>query len=241
MFPIRSGSGKVIAFTGRILPNNDFGPKYMNSPETPIYHKKENVYGQYESRQEIRKQDFVIMCEGTTDVISAHQLGIKNIVAPLGTALTTEQLTKLSKLTRNILFLFDNDTAGQQALEKAFILSQPLELNTYANNTNPYKDVDEMIKKDPKKFKVLVKKRVDAYTYMLTQYIQDKDLNNFEEYQRTVSWMERILGSVKNSSLFSFYVKSGFKITKFEPIFWTRISSVFQINVYSADASLFNF
>ena len=217
MFPIRSGSGKVIAFTGRILPNNDFGPKYMNSPETPIYHKKENVYGQYESRQEIRKQDFVIMCEGTTDVISAHQLGIKNIVAPLGTALTTEQLTKLSKLTRNILFLFDNDTAGQQALEKAFILSQPLELNTYANNTNPYKDVDEMIKKDPKKFKVLVKKRVDAYTYMLTQYIQDKDLNNFEEYQRTVSWMERILGSVKNSSLFSFYVKSGFKITKFEP------------------------
>ena len=217
MFPIRSGSGKVIAFTGRILPNNDFGPKYMNSPETPIYHKKENVYGQYESRQEIRKQDFVIMCEGTTDVISAHQLGIKNIVAPLGTALTTEQLTKLSKLTRNILFLFDNDTAGQQALEKAFILSQPLELNTYANNTNPYKDVDEMIKEDPKKFKILVKKRVDAYTYMLTQYIQDKDLNNFEEYQRTVSWMERILGSVKNSSLFSFYVKSGFKITKFEP------------------------
>ena len=217
MFPIRSGSGKVIAFTGRILPNNDFGPKYMNSPETPIYHKKENVYGQYESRQEIRKQDFVIMCEGTTDVISAHQLGVKNIVAPLGTALTTEQLTKLSKLTRNILFLFDNDTAGQQALEKAFILSQPLELNTYANNTNPYKDVDEMIKEDPKKFKILVKKRVDAYTYMLTQYIQDKDLNNFEEYQRTVSWMERILGSVKNSSLFSFYVKSGFKITKFEP------------------------
>ena len=217
MFPIRSGSGKVIAFTGRILPNNDFGPKYMNSPETPIYHKKENVYGQYESRQEIRKQDFVIMCEGTTDVISAHQLGIKNIVAPLGTALTTEQLTKLSKLTRNILFLFDNDTAGQQALEKAFILSQPLELNTYANNTNPYKDVDEMIKEDSKKFKMLVKKRVDAYTYMLTQYIQDKDLNNFEEYQRTVSWMERILGSVKNSSLFSFYVKSGFKITKFEP------------------------
>lgn len=217
MFPIRSSSGKVIAFTGRILPNNDFGPKYMNSPETPIYHKKENVYGQYESRQEIRKLDFVIMCEGTTDVISAHQLGIKNIVAPLGTALTSEQLLKLSKLTKNILFLFDNDTAGQQALEKAFILSQPLELNTYANNTEPYKDVDEMIKEDPKGFKLLAKKRVDAYTYMLTQYIKEKDLNNFEDYQRTVSWMERILSTVKNSSLFSFYVKSGVKITKFEP------------------------
>ena len=182
MFPIRSSSGRVIAFTGRILPNNDFGPKYMNSPETPIYHKKENVYGQYESRQEIRKQDFVIMCEGTTDVISAHQAGVKNIVAPLGTALTVEQLTKISKLTKNILFLFDSDNAGQIALEKAFTLSQPLSLNTYATNTKPYKDVDEMIKSDSKQFLKIVKSRVDAYTYMLTEYIKDKDLSKFEDY-----------------------------------------------------------
>jgi len=90
MFPIRSSSAKVIAFTGRVLPGNDFGPKYMNSPETPIYHKSDNLYGQYESRQEIRKQDLAIVCEGTTDVISSHQIGIKTIVAPLGTALTKE-------------------------------------------------------------------------------------------------------------------------------------------------------
>ena len=217
MFPIRSSSGKVIAFTGRILPNNDFGPKYMNSPETPIYHKKENIYGQYESRQEIRKQDFVIMCEGTTDVISAHQIGVKNIVAPLGTALTTEQLTKISKLTKNILFLFDSDSAGQLALERAFALSQPLSLNTYATNTKPYKDVDEMIKANPKQFKSLVKKRIDAYTYMLTEYIKDKDFNNFEDYQRTVSWIEKTLSTVKDSSLLSFYVKVGFKIAKIRP------------------------
>lgn len=216
MFPIRSSSGKVIAFTGRVLPGNDFGPKYMNSPETPIYSKKENFYGQYESRQEIRKQDLVILCEGTTDVISAHQIGVKNIVAPLGTALTKEQLQKISKLTKNILFLFDSDIAGQQAVEKGFILAQQFGLRTYAANTLPYKDLDEMIGKEPKKLESIIKKRIDAYTYLLTEYVKDKDINNFEQYSRIVSWIDRILGYVTNESLLSFYVKVGVNITKIE-------------------------
>lgn len=216
MFPIRSSAGKVIAFTGRILPGNDFGPKYMNSPETPIYHKKENVYGQYESRQEIRKQDLAIMCEGTTDVISAHQIGIKNIVAPLGTALTTEQLQKISKLTKNIYFLFDSDTAGQMALNKAFELAQPLQMNTYANNTKPYKDIDEMIKNDPKSFKKLIGKKIDAYTYMLTEFLKEKDLTKFEDYKSTILWMTRVLKTVSDQANFLFYVKLGLGISKID-------------------------
>jgi DNA primase len=217
MFPIRSSSGKVIAFTGRVLPGNEYGPKYMNSPETPIYHKSDNLYGQYESRQKARKEDFIILCEGTTDVISAHQIGVENIVAPLGTALTKEQLAKISRLSKNVLFLFDSDTAGQKAVESAFILSQELSLNTYATNTSPYKDIDEMINKEPKEFKSLVKRRIDAYTYLLTEYIKDKNLNNFEDYRRIVSWMESTLSHVKNRSNFLFYVKSSVNITKIEP------------------------
>lgn len=217
MFPIRSSSAKVIAFTGRVLPGNEYGPKYMNSPETPIYHKSDNLYGQYESRQQSRKEDFIILCEGTTDVISAHQIGVENIVAPLGTALTKEQLAKVSKLSKNVLFLFDSDSAGQKAVEKAFILAQELSLNTYATNTSPYKDIDEMIEKEPKKFKSLVKKRVDAYTYLLTEYIKNKNLNKFEDYRRIVSWMESTLSHVKNRSNFLFYVKSSVNITKVEP------------------------
>ena len=217
MFPIRSSAGKVIAFTGRVLPGNDYGPKYMNSPETAIYHKKDNLYAQYESRQEIRKNDIAILCEGTTDVISAHQIGIKNILAPLGTALTKEQLEKISKITKNVIFLFDSDSAGQKALERAFILSQELSLNTYATNTLPYKDIDEMIKDNPKKFKNVVNKRIDAYTYLLTQFIKDKDLTKYSEYRQTVSWIESTLSHVKNRSNFSFYVKNTFDITKIEP------------------------
>lgn len=218
MFPIRSSTGKVIAFTGRVLPGNEFGPKYMNSPETPIYHKKDNLYGQYESRQEARKQDLIILCEGTTDVISAHQIGVKNIVAPLGTSLTKEQLEKVSKLTKNILFLFDSDSAGQKALEKAFVLSQELSLNTYAASTAPYKDIDEMIKTDPEKFKKIILKKLDAYTYLLTQFVASRNINRYEDYQQIVSWIERMLSNVKNPTLLHYYFQKTFKITKIEPL-----------------------
>ncbi|HQJ73803.1 MAG TPA: DNA primase [Candidatus Dojkabacteria bacterium] len=218
MFPIRSSTGKVIAFTGRVLPGNEFGPKYMNSPETPIYHKKDNLYGQYESRQEARKQDLIILCEGTTDVISAHQIGVKNIVAPLGTSLTKEQLEKVSKLTKNVLFLFDSDSAGQKALERAFVLSQELSLNTYAATTAPYKDIDEMIKTDPEKFKKIISKKLDAYTYLLTQFIASRDINRYEDYQQIVSWIEKMLSNVKNPTLLHYYSQKTFKITKIEPL-----------------------
>jgi DNA primase len=217
MFPIRSTSGRVIAFTGRVTPDNSYGPKYMNSPETPIYHKKENLYGQYESRQEVRKLDLVIMCEGTTDVISAHKAGVKNIVAPLGTALTSEQLERVSKLTKNVLFLFDNDTAGQKALEKAFILSQKLQLHTYAASPSPFKDLDELIQKKPKRLERLINKKVNAYTYLLTEFIKDKDLNNYEDYQKSVSWMESMLKNVISKPFLDFYVKIGFNTTKIDP------------------------
>jgi DNA primase len=119
MFPIRSYRGKVIGFSGRVLPGNDYGPKYLNSPKTPLFDKGTGVYGIFQSRQEIRKEDLCIFCEGQTDVISAHQNGFMNIVAPLGTAITQDQIKLVARITKNILFLFDSDDAGQKALERA--------------------------------------------------------------------------------------------------------------------------
>ena len=215
MFPIRSSSGKVIAFSGRVLPGNDWGPKYMNSPETPLFHKKDNLFGQYESRQEIRKQDLAILCEGQTDVISAHQAGIKNIVAPLGTGITKEQIEKLSKLTRNFLFFFDSDSAGFKAVVRAFELSSELGVYPYAATPSPYKDIDELIQKDKKLFEKKIKDRTEAFSFILSIYIEDKDLNKLNNVTVVKKFIDELLSNVKDPVIKSHYIEKVKKITTF--------------------------
>ena len=212
MFPIRSSRGKFIGFSGRVLPGNDFGPKYMNTPETPIFHKKDNLFGLFESRQAIRKQDLAIVCEGQTDVISACQNGIPNIVSPLGTALTTEQLEKLSRFTKNILFFFDSDEAGQKAMVRAFKMASELNLHPFATSPEPYKDLDEMIKEDLKKLKSRIKKKKDAFSFLLLAFIEDKDLTNYEDFNKIQKFTKDLLSSVIDKTAFNFYKTKAEKI-----------------------------
>jgi len=213
MFPIRSSNGKVIAFSGRVLPGNDWGPKYMNSPETPLFHKKDNLFGQYESRQEIRKQDLAILCEGQTDVISAHQAGIRNIVAPLGTGITKEQIEKLSKLTRNFLFFFDSDKAGFKAVVKAFELSSELGVYPYAATPAPYKDIDELLQKDKKLFEKKIKNKTEAFSFILSTYIENRDLNKLNNVTAVTKFIDELLSNVKDSVIKSHYIEKAKKIT----------------------------
>ncbi len=115
MFPIFSPNGRVIAFGGRILEKNENAAKYLNSPESLIYSKRKSLYGLFHSKDEIRKLDKAILVEGYMDLISLYQNGIKNIVASSGTSLTEEQVQLLSRYTKNIIVLFDADSAGQKA------------------------------------------------------------------------------------------------------------------------------
>lgn len=225
MFPIRSKRGTVIGFTGRIMPDNKWGPKYLNTPETLIFHKKDNLFAQYESRQEIRKLDMAIICEGSTDVISAHQNGYKNIVAPLGTSLTIEQLENLSNLTNNILFFFDSDEAGQMALIRGFKLASSLGMNPYATNSRPFKDIDEMMQKDPKKMQELLDNKVEAFSYILAEVIKDKDLNKLEDINKVKKIIEPILESVKDENTKALYMRKYYNITKIQPPTSTTKSS----------------
>lgn len=115
MFPILSHVGKVLGFGGRILGKADDQPKYVNSPETPVYHKSRVLYGLYQGRQAIRGAEEAILVEGYTDVISLHQAGVENVVAASGTALTPEQVKTLSRYAKRVLLLFDADSAGSTA------------------------------------------------------------------------------------------------------------------------------
>ncbi|MFI8378596.1 DNA primase [Leeuwenhoekiella sp. NPDC079379] len=115
IFPIQSLSGRILGFGGRILTNDKKAAKYLNSPESDIYHKSKVLYGIYHAKQAIAKEDTCYLVEGYTDVIQMHQLGIENVVSSSGTALTPEQIRLINRLTPNITVLFDGDAAGQRA------------------------------------------------------------------------------------------------------------------------------
>ncbi|OAV45620.1 DNA primase [Lewinella sp. 4G2] len=115
MFTIHNLQGKPIAFAGRILKTNVKAPKYVNSPETEVYHKSDVLYGIYQARQSIRKLDNVYMVEGYTDVISLHQHGVTNVVATSGTSLTPGQARLVKRQTENVTLLYDGDKAGIKA------------------------------------------------------------------------------------------------------------------------------
>ncbi len=115
LFPIQSMSGRVLGFGGRILIQDKKAAKYLNSPESDIYHKSKVLYGLYQAKQAIAKEDMCYLVEGYTDVIQLHQAGIKNVVSSSGTALTSDQIRLIRRLTPNITVLFDGDAAGLRA------------------------------------------------------------------------------------------------------------------------------
>ena len=115
LFPIQSMSGRVLGFGGRILGSDKKAAKYLNSPESEVYHKSKILYGLYHAKQSIAKEDNCFLVEGYTDVIQFHQTGVKNVVASSGTALSPEQIRLINRLTKNITVLFDGDAAGLRA------------------------------------------------------------------------------------------------------------------------------
>jgi DNA primase len=124
MFPIRSVKGEVIGFGGRVL--GDEKPKYLNSPETPVFHKGRELYGLYEARSALRERGYALVTEGYMDVVALAQLGFANAVATLGTACTPEHVHKLFRFTDSVVFSFDGDAAGRHAAQKALPAALPL-------------------------------------------------------------------------------------------------------------------
>jgi len=124
MFPIRNPKGQTIGFGGRILDQGE--PKYLNSPETPLFSKGNTLYGLFEARQAIRAQEYVLVCEGYMDVVALAQLGFPNAVATLGTACTANHVRMLLRQTDKVVFSFDGDAAGQRAAQRALEACLPL-------------------------------------------------------------------------------------------------------------------
>ncbi len=149
MFPIHSMSGRVLGFGGRILTNDKKAAKYLNSPESEIYHKSKVLYGIYFAKQAIAKADNCYLVEGYTDVIQLHQRGIENVVASSGTALTPEQIRLINRLTKNITVLFDGDAAGLRASLRGIDLILEQGMNVKVCTFPEGEDPDSFAKKNP--------------------------------------------------------------------------------------------
>lgn len=141
IFPIHNVSGKVIAFGGRILKTDKKAAKYINSPETAVYHKSDVLYGISQAKNAIRQADLCYLVEGYTDVISLHQGGIENVVASSGTSLTVEQIRLVNRFTPNITILYDGDAAGVKAALRGLdlVLEEGMNVNiiTFPDNDDP--------------------------------------------------------------------------------------------------------
>ena len=149
MFPIQSMSGRTLGFGGRILTNDKKAAKYLNSPESDIYHKSKVLYGIFQAKQAIAKQNNCYLVEGYTDVIQFNQAGIENVVASSGTALTPDQIRLINRLTKNITVLFDGDAAGLRASIRGIDLILEEGMNVKVCTFPDGDDPDSFAKKTP--------------------------------------------------------------------------------------------
>lgn len=173
MFPIRDEAGRVIAFGGRVMPGSDDPAKYLNSPETPLFSKSRCVFGLDLARQRIVETRTVAVVEGYTDVVMAHQYGVSNVVSILGTAMTEQHLQILRRFADRVVLLFDADTAGDAAVDRAveLFLTQPVEISiaTMPDGVDP----DEYVMEHGAEgFSQLLSNSADALTYKWKQLVR---------------------------------------------------------------------
>ena len=178
MIPLMDGSGRVIGFTARVLDDDEpNAPKYLNTPETMLYNKGRHVFGLSQAKESIRKNDYAVIVEGNLDVISSHQVGITQVVATAGTAMTESHLKALVRLTPNARLAFDGDSAGLAATERAIPIAQSVGVDlTIINLSDGAKDPDELIQKNPKLWQKAINTSEAIIDWILTQYSVREDL-----------------------------------------------------------------
>jgi DNA primase len=197
MFPIISPAGKVIAFGGRVL--NEALPKYLNSSETPLFHKGATLYGLYHAKEGIRKADRVVVVEGYLDVIALSQHEISYSVATLGTALTADHVRALSRFTKNIIALFDGDDAGQKAAARSFEIFVEAGLLGRAAFLPPSEDPDTFIRSQGKAaLEAILDQAVPLADYYFT-WLEQRHGKTLEGKSQIASEVSRVLAKVNNA------------------------------------------
>lgn len=206
MFPILNLKGKPVAFGGRVM--DDSKPKYLNSPETPIFNKRQLLFALYQALPEIRRTRRVIMVEGYMDAISLHAHGVTNAVASLGTAFTIEQARLLKRYADEVVFSYDMDAAGQNATRRALEIAGTTGLKMRVLHLSEGKDPDEFVNKyGGEAYKEAVAQAIPALDYLFNSLLETHDRTSLEGQHLILNDMFTVLSARGDSFEFNTYIQ----------------------------------
>ncbi len=197
MVPLQDGTGRVIGFTARQIVTDPNGPKYINTPQSPVYDKSRHVYGFHLAKDSIRKNNFAVVVEGNLDVVASHQAEVANVVATAGTALTEEHLKALSRFTTDIRLAFDQDDAGLRATERAIPIAAKVGVSLSMVSVPAGKDPDELVKKDPQAWRDVINQPEYAVDWIISRYQQLLDLTSAQGKRQ---FSDRVLSVINDLS-----------------------------------------
>lgn len=202
MFPLMNHVGKVVAFTGRILPGNEAEGvgKYVNSPETPLFRKSKLLFGFHQAKQFIRDAGSALLTEGQMDFLMMWQDGIRNVVATSGTALTPDHLKSLRRLADTLIVGFDSDAAGELAAERAIDLAGTADFSVKVLPPFPdpdMKDPADAVRRRPGLMKELVAKARPAMAYYFDRYVPERSASGFADPREFKRSVRTVLGKIK--------------------------------------------
>lgn len=208
IFPLKDEQGRVVGFSGRRLTENEDEPKYINTPETPIFKKGAFLYGLHLAKTAIKREKLAIIVEGQTDVITPFQAGTENIVASLGTALTSAQIRLLARFTKDIALCFDTDLAGDAAARRGIELAEEAGLTVKVLPLPPsFKDPDEWVRKDPRAWREALGKLISVYDFIFTTVLGRYDLGKVEGKKKTLVELLSVLAKIRSAVVKDHYLK----------------------------------
>ncbi len=202
MFPIHNHFGKIVGFTGRILPEleREGVGKYVNSPETPIFQKSKLLYGLWKNKKEIRDSGCAVLLEGQMDFLMCYQDGIRNAVATSGTALTGEHLRTLRKVTDKLVMGFDNDSAGRLAAEKACDLAAENDFTALVVSWREYKDAADLISENPGSAAEMIEKAVPAVNFIFDRYLENGGAKSKKNIRFVLDKIRKVWSPIERSA-----------------------------------------
>lgn len=209
MFPLTDHRGRVVGFSGRILDTTTKEAKYINTPETLLYHKSELLFGFSQLYQEIRKENEIVVVEGEFDVISSAQAHVNNVAAVKGSALTEEHMRLLSRTVERVLLCFDTDSAGIEATRRAIAVAKPfgIELRVLDFGDEGKKDPDDLARQNPQKWRQVVKSSISVYEFLIRASLNEHDPSKPEGKRKIVDQLAPVLSQMSHAVEKEYYVR----------------------------------